>query len=201
MSQPIPPAPAPADPATPPAADPTTGAPPATQTVTPPAQDGDTDWKAEARKHEQRAKQNFAAVEELAKLKASMMSDQEKAVAAAKTEGQVEAAKGFGAKLAAVAFKAAVAEAGLKLGDALDLIDTSQFVDDKGEVDEAAIKKAVAKLAKALPQAPAAAGADFQGAGGAGAPPNIDQQIADAEKAGNHALAISLKRRKFASPQ
>jgi hypothetical protein len=200
MSQPIPPAPA-ADPAAPPAADPTTTTPPAGQPPAPaPAQEpGDTDWKTMSRQWEQRAKANSKAAEELDKLKASMMSDQEKAVAAAKTEGQTEAAKAYGAKLAAAEFKAAIAAAGLKLGDALDLIDTSKFVAEDGEVDEKAIKAAVAKLAKALPQTPAAAGADFQGSGGAGAPANIDQQIADAEKAGNHRLAISLKRQKFAS--
>ncbi|GAA0381935.1 hypothetical protein GCM10009530_35870 [Microbispora corallina] len=49
------------------------------------------------------------------------------------------------------------------------------------------------------PPVPAAGGADFQGAGGSGAT-SLDQQIAEAEKAGNHALAISLKRQRSALP-
>ncbi|MEV4457019.1 hypothetical protein [Microbispora sp. NPDC049633] len=45
------------------------------------------------------------------------------------------------------------------------------------------------------PPVPTAGGADFQGAGGT-PPPSLDEQIAEAEKAGNHALAISLKRQR-----
>lgn len=45
------------------------------------------------------------------------------------------------------------------------------------------------------PPVPASGGADFQGAGGT-PPPSLDEQIAEAEKAGNYALAISLKRQR-----
>lgn len=151
--------------------------PPATppaDPAAPPAQE--TDWKAEARKHEKRAKENFAAVEELAKLKTSMQTDSEKAIAAAKSEGATEAAKTFGARLAAAEFKAAVAAKGLDLGEALDLIDASKFVDDKGDVDDDAIKKAVAKLAKLAPAKGAGrSGGEFTGAPGEGAPITEEQ--------------------------
>ncbi|MET7333280.1 hypothetical protein [Nonomuraea sp. NPDC005650] len=46
---------------------------------------------------------------------------------------------------------------------------------------------------------PPVSGGDFTGAGGQPAGPSLDQQIADAEKAGNHALAIALKRQRAAA--
>lgn len=45
----------------------------------------ETDWKAEARKWEARAKKSLAAEEELEKLKAAQMTEQEKAIARAET--------------------------------------------------------------------------------------------------------------------
>ncbi|MEU6222249.1 hypothetical protein [Streptomyces sp. NPDC047042] len=50
------------------------------------------DWKAEARKWEKRAKDNSTATEELEKLKAAQLSEQEKAVAAAEKAGRTAAA-------------------------------------------------------------------------------------------------------------
>lgn len=140
----------------------------------PPAQET-TDWKAEARKHERRSKEKDAAVDELAKLKASMQTDTEKAITKAKAEGATEASKTFGTKLAAAEFKAAVAAKGLDLGDALDLIDTTRFVTEQGDVDQDAIKKAVAKLAKLKPSTPAVSGGEFSGAPGEGQPITEEQ--------------------------
>lgn len=173
--------------------------PPATPPAAPPAQE-ETDWKAMARQWEKRAKENSKAADELEKLRAASMSEQEKAVAAAKAEGATEASKTFGGRLAAAEFKAAVAAKGLDLGDALDLIDTTKFVDDKGDVDEAEIKKAVTKLAKiAASKGPGTSGGDFGGGNGGGAPArNLDEQIAEAQKNKNFALAISLKRQRAA---
>lgn len=134
-----------------------------------PPKDGDTDWKAEARKWEKLAKDNKNAATELDKLRTANMSEQEKAVADAEAKGRTAAAQDYGSKLAAAKFEAAVALAQVDLGEAADLIDTKQFLDDKGEVDEAAIKKAVAKLAKLAPAAakPARSGGDHPGGGGA----------------------------------
>lgn len=61
-----------------PTAPPAQATPPTPQT--PPA--SETDWKAEARKWEERAKANNSAAEELARIKQSQMSDAEKATAA-----------------------------------------------------------------------------------------------------------------------
>lgn len=149
MSQPVetPPADDPKPPATPPAPTP----PPADPK--PPADPApETDWKAEARKWEKRAKDNSKAAEELEKVKADAMSDSEKAVAAAKAEGRAEALKESNTIIATAKFEAAVAKAGITLGDAASLIDTSKFLTDKGEVDEDAIKDAVTKLSKLAPK-------------------------------------------------
>jgi hypothetical protein len=146
----------------------------------PPADTDGTDWKAESRKHEARAKANADAAKELERLKASQMSEQEKAVAAAKAEGLSEAAKTYGAKLAAAHFEAAVARAGLDLGEAADLIDVARFVGDDGEVDDKAIKAAVTKLAKVTSKSAGRSGGD--GPPGAGStkttPASLDEAVA-----------------------
>lgn len=84
--------------------------------------------------------------------------------------------------------------------DALLYLDLSKIqVGADGEVDTAAVTAAVDKLITDKPYL-AAQGKRFQG-GGDGGPrteseKSIDEQIADASKSGNHALAISLKRQK-----
>ncbi|MEU4234177.1 hypothetical protein AB0F17_58725 [Nonomuraea sp. NPDC026600] len=59
---------------------------------------------------------------------------------------------------------------------------------------------ALTAAAAALPPVPPVSGGDFSGSGGQPTGPTLDQQIADAEKAGNHALAINLKRQRAALP-
>jgi len=147
------------------------GDPPAPEGAPAPSADeapkvDEIDWKAEARKHEKRAKENAKAAEELAKFKASQMSDQEKAVAAAKAEGASEALKTVGVKLAAAELKAAAKDKGLNVADITDLIRVEQFVDENGDVNEKAIKAAVDKLAKIAPAASAKSGAPLPGGSG-----------------------------------
>lgn len=156
----------------------------------------DTDWKALARQWEKRAKDNKTAVDELAALKASQMSDQEKAVAAAEKAGRTAAATEYGAKLAAAQFETAVARAGIDLGDAADLIDTTRFVNKDGEVDTDGIKAAVKKLAKLAPRGPGRSGGDLGGSGGSGDQPSIEKQIAEAQAEGKWQTVIALKRAK-----
>lgn len=127
----------------------------------------ETDWKAMSRKWEQQAKKNSKAAEELEKLRAAAMSEQEKAVAEAKAAGAGEAARTFGSRLAAAELKATAAAKGVDLSSIGDLIDASRFVGDDGEVDTAAIGKAVEKLAKTF-TGPKRSGGDFGGGNGAG---------------------------------
>lgn len=181
-----PPVPATPPPATPPAA------PPA-----PPVQGEDTDWKAEARKWETRAKENKGAVSELETLRASNMSEQEKAVAAAEKSGRTAAAAEYGKKLAAAEFRAAVAGAGIDLGEASDLIDTTRFVGKDGDVDTDAISAAVMKLAKLAPKGAGRSGTDLTG-GTREQPHSLDKQIAEATAARDFTRVITLKRQRAA---
>lgn len=157
----------------------------------------ETDWKAEARKHEKRAKENAKAAEELEKLKAKHMSDQEKAVAEAEAKGRTDAQKGYGVKLAAAEFKAAAANAGADTSGVIDLIDMNLFLTDDGEVDEKAITKAIKGLPKSTAPRGGKSGGDFGGSP-SGQPKSLDAQITEAEKAGDLSRAIRLKRQKAA---
>ncbi|MGE3795104.1 MAG: hypothetical protein AB7I38_14415 [Dehalococcoidia bacterium] len=94
-----------------------------------------------SRKWEQRAKDNATAAEELDKLKAQSMSEQEKAVAAARDEGRKAATDELTDKLLRAEFKAAAAG---KLPDGLvEAIDVKRFLTEDGEADTAAIAKFV----------------------------------------------------------
>lgn len=83
--------------------------------------------------------------------------------------------------------------------DAYKFLDLDVFeVDDDGNVDEDVIAKALADLVKSKPYLAAQGGKFGNPDGGPrnGGAKSIDDQIAEATKAGNHALAISLKRQK-----
>lgn len=155
-----------------------------------------TDWKAMARQWEKRAKENSKAADELAAVKASQMSDQEKAVAEAEKRGRTAAAIEHGKELAGARFEAAAVKAGVNLGDAADLIDTAQFVDKDGKVDTAAIEAAVKKLAKLAPAKNAGRSGGDHGGGSGDQGTSIDKQIEDATKARNFPEVVRLKRLK-----
>lgn len=87
--------------------------------------------------------------------------------------------------------------------DALQFIDLSSFdVNDDGEVDATDIASAVDDLIKKKPYLAAQGGSRFQGSADGGArndtpPATLPEQIAAAEKAGDWALARSLKSRQL----
>lgn len=90
-----------------------------------------------------------AAQAELDKLKTSSMSEQEKAVASAKAEGQREATLSAGKRLAAAEFRATAAGRLADPAAAIELLDLAKFVGDDGEPDTKAIEDAVSKLVSA----------------------------------------------------
>lgn len=105
--------------------------------------------QAERAKAKDAARQLKAATAELEKLRAASLSDQEKAVAEAKTAGQAEAARANAPRLVRAELRAAAAESGLAkqaLDGFLDYADLSKFVGDDGEPDSAAIAAAVKRL-------------------------------------------------------
>jgi hypothetical protein len=174
------------------------GAPQGTQQAAQPDQGDGTDWKAHAREWEKRAKANAKAADELEKIRKQNQSEQEKAVEEAEARGRASAAQDYGVKLAQARFEAAAAQAGVNLGEVAEFISVAQFVGDDGEVDDKAIKAAVAMFAKLAPARGAArSGGDFSGGSG-DQPASLDKQIADAESRRDFATAIRLKRQKAA---
>jgi hypothetical protein len=134
-------------------------------------------------------------------LEEASKSELEKAQAAATKAA--ERAAGF-VKRAVVAEIRAAATGFADPSDAVAFLsDTSKYSDDNGDIDTDAIK---ADLADLLKRKPHLAGTPSTRAplpdptlnARPGATPDIDQQIAEAEKAGQYSLAISLKRQKAA---
>lgn len=87
--------------------------------------------------------------------------------------------------------------------DALRFLNLADFeVGSDGEVDTSQIAKAIDTLIESKSYLAAQGGSRFQGSGDGGArnesTPSIDDQIAEATKAGNHQLAIALKQRRSA---
>ena len=125
-------------------------APPAAQPPVAPTDppEDTTDWKAESRKWEQRAKDNKTANDALSKAQRAALPEAEKATADAKAAGRAEAVTEFGKRLARTEFDAV---AGRRNPDfdtktALEWVDLARLVGDDGEPDSKAIKAAVERL-------------------------------------------------------
>lgn len=115
-------------------------------------------WKAMARKHEAKAKENAAAATELAALKASQLSETEK-LAAAKDAAEKRAAAMVERAVNAEVRALAVADFA-DPSDAVDAIRATDFVNSEGEIDLDAVKAKLSDLLDAKPhwkRAPAAA--------------------------------------------
>lgn len=117
-------------------------------------------WKGHARRHEREAKKVRA---ELERLRRESMTEQERAIETARAEARAAALGESAKKVAVASFRAAAADAGVKLGGAADLIDTSRFVRDDGEVDDDAIAQAVKQLADMAKPSPSSPTAGPQG--------------------------------------
>lgn len=134
--------PAPEPPADPPASAPAPAEPPA------PAAEPEQDWKAEARKWEQRAKDNFSKAKAFDELEAANASELEKATKAAEdARAAVEVAN----RRAVTAEVRALADGFVDREDAvLRLGDLSKYVTD-GDVDLKAIRTDLAEVLKKAP--------------------------------------------------
>ncbi len=104
-------------------------------------------WKAQARKHEDRAKANAAAAKELEQVRQASMSDLEKAVAVARTEATTEALRTVGARLVDAEVRVAAAGRSVDVDALLEGLDRSRFVGDDGEPDRKAIAAWVDRIA------------------------------------------------------
>lgn len=122
-------------------------------------------WKSQARENERRAKAN---AKELEQLKQASMSDQEKAVALARTEARIEALREVGAARVDDAVRLAVAGRDVAVDALLEGLDRNRFVDENGQPDTAAVQAWVDRLAPP-PKQPGATFPDLgQGARGPG---------------------------------
>jgi uncharacterized protein (DUF4415 family) len=106
-------------------------------------------WKAQARKHEERAKTNADAAKKLADFEAQHMTDTEKAIAVARAEAKAEALAESGGKIARAEVKAAAA--GRLDSDALDALleglNLAVFLDEAGDVDPAKVSGFLDRIA------------------------------------------------------
>ena len=113
-----------------------------------PEPEKEPDWKAEARKWEDRAKANKKAADELEKQRKAAMTEAERAVAEAEERGRKAATSDFGARLAKSQFVAAAARRNpdYDAKAVLEDLNMARFVTDDGEPDDGAIEQAVARL-------------------------------------------------------
>ena len=110
-----------------------------------------TDWKAEARKWEARAKENSGAAKAAEKARLDAMSESERAVEEAKQSARAEAASTYGKRLAKTEFDALAGRRNpdFDSASALEFVDLGKFVGEDGEPDTKAIKAAVERLVPA----------------------------------------------------
>jgi hypothetical protein len=108
-----------------------------------------TKWRELARKHEDRAKSNANAAKELEQLRQSAMSDQEKAVAQARTEGHAEGLAAGMARVVKAEIRAAAAGrmSAEQLGALLEATNLAVFIGEDGDVDEAKVARFVDGIA------------------------------------------------------
>ncbi|WP_433465709.1 hypothetical protein [Spirillospora sp. CA-128828] len=176
---------------------------------------GDVDWQAEAekykalaRKHEQRAKDNKKALDEAQAKAQPAEGEPDWQAKAEEADARADAAE---VRAVELAYEATVNRVARDVGaDAEALLDSQAFRDAVAEeldddFDDDDLREAVNTVAKRFvkksrfaAQRPAggASGGDFTGSPGAAA--SIDQQIADAEKRRDFTTAIALKRQRAA---
>jgi len=107
-----------------------------------------TDWKAEARKWEQRAKDNKAAAAELEKARKASMTETERAVAEAEERGRLSAVAAYGQRLAQTEWiaEAARRNPSFDAASALEDLNLAKFIGEDGEPNSKAIAASVARL-------------------------------------------------------
>jgi hypothetical protein len=98
-------------------------------------------WKKEARKHEDRWKANKTAADELAALKATTMSDTEKAIQAARDETRAAVMAEVGGELVEEALRTALTARQINAEPLLAVLDRKQFLGDDGKPDRSKINE------------------------------------------------------------
>lgn len=104
-------------------------------------------WKAQARKHEDRAKANAAAAKELEDVRKASMSETEKAVAEAKALTRAEVLAEVGSTLVDAEVRAALAGRTVDVDAVLDGLNRVRFLGDDGQPDRDEIVAWVDRIA------------------------------------------------------
>ncbi len=117
----------------------------------PPAPPKETDWKAEARKWQDRAKANHSAAKELDTLKKQGMTDLERQVDEAKKAARDETLAEVGQSRAGDAIRFSIGDRMKddEVDELLDHLNLSKFLTDDGQVDKAKVAAYVARVAPA----------------------------------------------------
>ena len=143
-----------------------------------------TDWKANARTWESRARQNKAdldaATAELNTLRESTLSDAEKAVEQARQESRAETIREMSGRMVRTHLVAGLTARGLSEDDAnaeVDDLDLAKFVTESGEVDTVKVNARLQRARTATP------GASSLGLGHTPAPRVVPGQAGAAEAA------------------
>jgi hypothetical protein len=107
-----------------------------------------TDWKAAARKWEQRSKEHQKAARDLEQQRQASMTEAERAIAEAEQRGRTAAATEFGTRLVRASFAAEAARRNpaFVAEAVMDDLNLARFVGDDGEPDIEAITAAVTRL-------------------------------------------------------
>lgn len=116
----------------------------------------ETDWKAEARKWEQRAKENGTKASEFDKQRKAAMTEAERAVVEAEERGRTSATTEFGKELAQTKFDALAGRRNpdFDTAKALEFVDLGKFLGEDGRPDTKAIAAAVERLVPAPADGP-----------------------------------------------
>lgn len=109
----------------------------------------ETDWKAEARKWQDRARANNGAAKELDDLKKKGMTDFERQVEEAKKATRVETLAEVGQDRAGDAIRFSIGDRlpAEDLDELLDNLNLAKFLDEDGKVDRDKVAKYVARVA------------------------------------------------------
>lgn len=111
-------------------------------------------WKAQARKHEDRAKANAAAAKELQQLREQTMTETERAIEAARSEARAQVLAEVGASRVDDAVRLALAGRPVDPDALLEGLDRGRFLGDDGTPDRDGIAAWVDRIApKPDPQA------------------------------------------------
>lgn len=150
--------------------------------------DGDTtDWKAQSRKWERQAKANAAKAKKLDDIEAANKTEAEKLATArdeALKKAQAATDRAVKAEVKSVARDLKFRDP----ADALRLVDLSELADDDGEVDDAAVTKALKKIARDKPYLISSgtsgpSGGDFAGGTGSKGGDTSSMSVDDFRKA------------------